>query len=93
MSSSNRLLRQTDKSSVIHTDCQARWGAQVFPSFFPVTCNCLQLQQKWQMVCAGIQNICAARLLVARPQRPACLPAPASFELQIQIHCTYWNGM
>lgn len=93
MSSSNRLLRQTDKSSVIHTDCQARWGARVFPSFFPVTCNCLQLQQKWQMVCAGIQNICAARLLVARPQRPACLPAPASFELQIQIHCTYWNGM
>lgn len=36
----------------------------------------LRFQQKWQMVSAGIQNICPARLLVARPQRPAGLHQP-----------------
>lgn len=42
----------------------------------PVTSSCPQFQQKWQMVRAGIQNICAIRLLVARPQRPACMHQP-----------------
>lgn len=54
------------------------WEAHVLPNSPAVTPNCPQFQQKWQMVCAGIQNICAARLLVARPQRPACLPACTS---------------
>ena len=56
--------------------CGARWGAHVLPELPPVTSNCPRFQQKWQMAGAGIRNICAARLLVERPQRPACLHQP-----------------
>lgn len=73
VSISNKCYQCESDRALCTLTVRVRWEAQALPSFLPVYCNCLQLKQKWQMVCAGIQNICAARLLVARPQRPACL--------------------
>lgn len=89
------LLRRCQclaKETKWHPHCQARWEERVLPNISPVTSNCPLFQQKWPAL-AFKTSVQPDYWWQGPRDLPACLPAPASFELQLQIHCTYWNGM